>query len=68
MTGLAAQHIEKPPYCFECSLANIQPSQFSSPDGVWNKRSTAVFVSNTDGIEVDAEVCFQPHIHIILMP
>lgn len=59
MTGVAAQFKSLPPYCFECTLSNIQPSQITTPDGIWSKRSKEDFIKKTDGIEVEAEVRIQ---------
>lgn len=65
LTGVAAQYANPPPYCFECTLANIQPSQLTAPDGIWTKQSKEDFIEKTDGIEVEAEV-YYPNDLIIL--
>lgn len=54
--GVSSKYLSIPPYCFQCSLAFIQPSQVNMPNGVWTDDSKHIFSSKTDGIEIKIEV------------
>lgn len=54
--GISTNFLSLPPYCYQCSLAFVQPSQVNAPDGVWRKETNQLFAQKTDGIELEAEV------------
>lgn len=54
--GVSSHFLTLPPYCYQCSLAFIQPSQVNAPDGVWRAEAIKMFVDKTDGIELEIEV------------
>ncbi|XP_031628409.1 probable ATP-dependent RNA helicase spindle-E [Contarinia nasturtii] len=56
LRGVSSHFLSLPPYCYQCSLAYIQPSQLNAPDGVWQQEANLLFVEQTDGIEVEAEI------------
>lgn len=54
--GVSSQFITLPPYCYQCSLVYIQPSQVNAPDGIWTAEDNRIFVAKTDGVELEIEV------------
>lgn len=56
--GVSSSFLTMPPYCYQCSLAYVQPSEVNAPDGVWRKNVIQLFTDKTDGIEIEAEVLF----------
>lgn len=59
LRGVASSFMQDPPYCFECSLERVQPSQVNAPDGVWPTKATHAFDQKTDGKEIVFEVRHQ---------
>lgn len=56
MRGVSAQYIEDPPYCYQCALAQVQPSQVNAPDGIWTAKAKKLFDDKTDGKNVKIKV------------
>lgn len=56
LRGVSSNFLTLPPYCYQCALAFIQPSQVNAPDGVWRPEAVEMFVDKTDGIEIQIEV------------
>lgn len=56
LRGVSANYLSLQPFCYQCSLAFVQPSQVNAPDGVWRREANKKFIDKTDGIELEAEV------------
>lgn len=58
--GVSVGFMAIPPRCFECSLAQVQPSIINAPDGLWPIKANTLFRELTEGEKVEAEVseCF----------
>lgn len=48
--------MDLPPRCFECCLAEVQPSRINYPDGIWPNAAVNVLKDLTNDQEVNAEV------------
>lgn len=53
---VASDFMELPPRCFECSLAELQPSTINCPNGVWPRESLKCFEKYTKDGEVEADI------------
>lgn len=53
-SGTSRKFIELPPRCFECSLAEVQPSQLRYVDGLWSNAANDLlkFETNQRLIEI----------------
>lgn len=54
--GKQRKFMDLPPRCFECGLAQVQPSQVRYPNGHWPNEAIELFKRNTDQRTVDIEV------------
>lgn len=48
--------MDLPPRCFECGLAQLQPSLVQCPDGFWPNEAIELFKEKTDLKLVNIEV------------
>lgn len=48
--------MDLPPRCFECGLAQLQPSQIQYPNGFWPNEANELLKEKTDQITVEIEV------------
>lgn len=53
---IALDFMELPPRCFECSLAELQPSTINCPDGVWPRAARKCFEEYVKDGEVEADI------------
>lgn len=54
--GEQRQFFDLPPRCFECSLAQIQPSLIRYPNGHWPIEATKLFVDETRHKNIEIQV------------
>lgn len=48
--------MDLPPRCFECSLAQLQPSQIRYPNGEWPSEAVSLFKTKTESRLIEIEV------------
>lgn len=65
--GKQREFFDLPPRCFECGLAQLQPSQIRYPNGHWPSEAITLFKNvthkNTVEIEVRFVGIFPPIVH-----
>lgn len=54
--GKRNSFFDLPPRCFECALAEIQPSQIRYPNGIWSSEAIALFERETTKRIIELEV------------
>lgn len=53
---IASDFMKLPPRCFECSLAELQPSTINYPIGVWPREAQKCFEEYVKDVEVEADI------------
>lgn len=53
---IASDFMKLPPRCFECSLAELQPSTINCPDGEWPRAAQKCFEEYVKDGEVEADI------------